>query len=496
MRMSPNELVQHLGKPAADFTKDDLMRFCEEREVEMLNLRYVAEDGRLRTLNFAISSPEHLSTILSYGERVDGSNVFSFIEAGSSDLYVVPRYRTAFLNPFTAVPTVDVLCSIYDNMGTPLDSDPGHILHRADAEFTRQTGCILKGMGELEYYVVGDKNGVFPSVDQKGYHASEPFAKFEDIRTEALRLLAKTGAKIKYGHSEVGSFSDGDNYYEQHEIEFLPTSLEEAAEQIILAKWFIRMLCNQRGVEASFAPKITAGRAGSGMHFHMLVESNGRNVTLKNDKLSDTVRKMIAGILEATDALTAFGNTIPTSYLRLVPHQEAPTRICWGEGNRSVAIRVPLGWQGTHKMISSANPRCPAPEPDGNSNQTFEFRVPDGSADIYLTLAGLATAALHGLNMPDARDKARQLHVDVNIFKPDDKEQLTSLEQLPMSCCESADALNTKRAIFEDNGIFPAGLIDSHIAKLKKFDDKGLSERLYGKNDEIRTLVKEFFHIG
>ena len=496
MRMSPNELVQHLRKPAAEFTKDDIMRFCEERDVEMINLRYVAEDGRLRTLNFVISSREHLYTILSYGERVDGSNVFSFIEAGSSDLYVVPRYRTAFLNPFTDVPTVDILCSIYDNMGTPLDSDPGYILRRAGDEFTRQTGCTFKALGELEYYIVGDKDGLFPSIDQKGYHASEPFAKFEDIRTEALRLLAKTGAKIKYGHSEVGSFSDGDNYYEQHEIEFLPTPLQEAAEQMVLAKWFVRMLCNQRGVGVSFAPKITAGRAGSGMHFHMLVEQEGKNITVENGKLSDMSRKMIAGILETADALTAFGNTIPTSYLRLVPHQEAPTNICWGDRNRSVVIRVPLGWQGADNMINDANPLCPPLESGGDSKQTFEFRVPDGSADIYLTLAGLVTAALHGLNMPDALEKARQLYVDVNIFKPEYQEKLANLKQLPMSCSESADALEEKRTIFENNDIFPAGLIDNHILKLKSFKDKGLSERLYGKNDEIRILVKEFLHIG
>ncbi len=43
--------------------------------------------------------------ILSYGERVDGSSLFAFIEAGSSDMYVIPRYRTAFLNPFSEVPT-------------------------------------------------------------------------------------------------------------------------------------------------------------------------------------------------------------------------------------------------------------------------------------------------------------------------------------------------------------------------------------------------------
>ena len=83
-------------------------------------------------------------------------------------------------------------------------------------------------------------------------------------------------------------------------------------------------------VEVSFAPKITVGKAGSGMHIHLMLEKDGRNVMIENGKLSDTAKKMIAGILDLSKGLTAFGNTIPTSYLRLVPHQEAPTNICWG----------------------------------------------------------------------------------------------------------------------------------------------------------------------
>ncbi len=55
-----------------------------------------------------------------------------------------------------------------------------------------------------------------------------------------------------------------------------------------------------------------------------MVEMDGKNLVFENGRISNTSKKMIAGILDAADAITAFGNTIPTSYLRLVPHQEAP----------------------------------------------------------------------------------------------------------------------------------------------------------------------------
>jgi glutamine synthetase len=205
---------------------------------------------------------------------------------------------------------------------------------------------------------------------------------------------------------------------------------------------------------------------------------------------------MIAGILSSADALTAFGNTIPTSYLRLVPHQEAPTNICWGDRNRSVVIRVPLGWSGAGNMIQDANPNDTTKINRGVSKQTFEFRVPDGSADIYLTLAGLVVTALKGIQTPNSLEIAEKLYVDVNIFKPEFKDKLATLEQLPVSCYESAEALNNKREIFENNQIFPKGLIESRIEKLKSYDDKGLSEKLFGKHAEIKKLVDQFIHIG
>ena len=179
----------------------------------MLNFRYVAEDGKLKSLNFVLSSRDHLDQILTTGERVDGSSLFSFVGAGSSDLYVIPRYRTAFLNPFTEEPTLEILCSFYDSEGNPLESAPENILRKAYTKFKEENGLRMKALGELEYYVSSFKDDLYPLVDQKGYHQTKPFAKFEDLRVEALRLCANAGCKIKYGHSEVGSFTkEGEDY--------------------------------------------------------------------------------------------------------------------------------------------------------------------------------------------------------------------------------------------------------------------------------------------
>jgi glutamine synthetase len=494
--MNPNELVQFLKKPSHDFTREDLIRFIEAKGISMLNFRYVADDGKLKSLNFVPHSRDHLESILTAGERVDGSSLFSFVESGSSDLYLIPRYRTAFLNPFTSIPTLEILCSFYNNEGKPLESAPEYILRKAYTRFIEKTGYRMKAFGELEYYINSTHDELYPLIDQKGYHQSRPFAKFEDLRIEALELCAKAGCRIKYGHSEVGSFTKDGEDFEQHEIEFLPVEIDEAVDQLIISKWILRSLSSEYGVEVSFAPKITVGKAGSGMHIHMMLEKDGVNLMVENGKLSNVAKRMIAGILDLSKSLTAFGNTIPTSYLRLVPHQEAPTNICWGDRNRSVLIRVPLGWNGTMNMIKDANPTDKTEFQDMPSKQTVELRSPDGSADIYKLFAGLVIATEHGLEMNNALQMADELYVNYNIFKGQDKKKDKKLESLPASCWESAECLVDQRAYFEKDGVFPTRVIDNIVAKLKAFDDKGLSEKLFNKNDEISKLVIRYLHCG
>ena len=488
---NPNPLVRYLQKPAELFTREDLIKFIEGNQIQQLNFRYVAADGRLKTLNFIITGRDHLESILTFGERVDGSSLFPFMETGSSDLYVIPRYRTAFMNPFSDVPSLEILCSFFDYQGKPLELSPEYVLQKAISNFRTATGMNMKMMGELEYYVNSKYEGIFPATDQKGYHESEPFAKYEGMRKEALRLIASCGAKIKYGHSEVGNFTVGEESFEQHEIEFLPTDPEFAADQLIIAKWILRMLAEKRRIEISFAPKITVGKAGSGLHFHMLVEKDGENVVMEDGKLSETARKMIAGILDVADALTAFGNTIPTSYLRLVPNQEAPTKICWGDRNRSALVRVPLGWSGKHNMAAIANPDVHVSAKNGDSRQTFEFRVPDGSANIHLVMAGLIVASLHGINMPNALQLADQLYVEGNIFRNIPAQQL---QQLPASCVESGKRLSSKRWIFENMDIFPKQLIDYTIESLQQFQDEFLAYQLKNNPDATRELVIKYIH--
>jgi len=496
--MNLNPLVQFLKKMPKEFTKADIMKFIEEKGIQMVNFRYVAQDGRLKTLNFVVNNREYLEQVLSSGERLDGSNIFpSYIHAGSSDLYVVPRFSTAFMDPFSEIPTLCFLCSYFNKDGKPMENAPENILRKALKSFEKTTGLIFHAMGELEYYVIADEEELYLAENQKGYHESSPYTKFEEFRSECMLLIAKAGGLIKYGHSEVGNFTLNGKIYEQNEIEFLVTDTLDAADQMVIAKWIIRNLAYQYGLNVTFAPKITEGKAGSGLHIHTcIVNRFGTNKMVDRGNLNSIAKTAIAGYMTCASSLTAFGNTNPTSYFRLVPHQEAPTTICWGDRNRSVLVRVPLGWMHKNDMVADLNPLEKPQHANLSQKQTVEFRCPDGSADIYLLLAGLVVAARHGFEMENALKFAEKTYVNVNIHKPEEKERLMSLEQLPASCWDSAIELSKNRTIYENHGVFPAEMIDDMIKHLKSFNDQNIREEIKKNPKKMLELVNKYFHCG
>jgi glutamine synthetase len=256
------------------------------------------------------------------------------------------------------------------------------------------------------------------------------------------------------------------------------------------------MVAYRHGLTVSFVPKIRVGHAGNGMHIHTEVLREGRNVLVESDRLTDTARQVIAGFLSLAPSLTAFGNTVPISYLRLSPSHEAPTNLCWGEQNRSALVRIPLGWLGANDMVKNANPLESGEFPDFSQSQTLEFRCPDGSANVHLLLAGLAVAARYGLEMPNALELADRLHVGVNIFSPQDEKIRMSLPALPSSCWESAELLLKDHAIYETDGVFSSVLIQGLAADLQRYDDQNLREQLHPEGDDYKHLVNKYLHCG
>jgi glutamine synthetase len=480
--LNPNPLVKYLGKLPKDFTKEDILKFVRDKEIRMINLCHVGEDGRLKTLNFPINNELHADGILDMGERVDGSSLFSFIEPSKSDLYIKPKMHKAFLNPFNTIPTLNVLCSYLDEDRKPLDIAPETILQKAKEKLLKDSGVELRVFCELEFYVIAKQEAeiLYPSTPQKNYQESSPFVKFEQLRNEILATLVTVGVPVKYGHSEVGMVQENNGYVmEQHEIELQLESPEDIADNVAIAKWIIRNFGAKHGVTVSFAPKVAVGHAGTGMHVHITGMRDGVSIMTDDEgSLSRESRAMIGGILKFAPSLTAFGNTVPASYLRLVPQQEAPTEVYWGYKNRGALIRVPLGWRFEDRGKLE-------------HMQTFEFRLPDSSANVHLLLAGILMAVDYGFT-----NKEKALQIADELLAEGANFRKENMKTLPKSCHESAKMLEKHRENYEKGGVFPKRVIDGTIEHLRQYNDANSLDTLQKDREKAKELIKKYLHCG
>jgi len=482
-----NPLVRAVGKLPENFTRKDLLKFIQARGIRSIHFRYPAKDGKLKELKLPVNGLHDAEAILAEGERVDGSSLFKgMVDPGQSDMYVLPVYRTAFLDPFQP-DCLAFLCRYLDGQGRPAEITPDNVLARADERFRLETGCELAALGELEFYLVyPDEANLYPGKAQGAYHEASPFVKWDDLCSEFLRLVSESCGGVKYCHSEVGCVESSPHAQaelrgkrmSQYELEFLPAPLQDAAGRILVSKWILRNLAARRGILATFAPKLTLSDAATGLHVHLALGRGGKNALIDSKgSLTQTAFSAIGGLLRHAGSLTAFGNTCAASYLRLVPHQEAPVRVCWSSANRSALIRVPLGWRGVGNLATRVNPRQPPDFHGEMFGQTVEIRSPDGSADVHLLLAGLAAAVRDGLSRgADSAQAARRLEVSSNVFN--DPKALSRLESLPRSCWESAQLLKSDRAVYEGGGVFPPAVVDFCVRRLEEEEDQDLARKL------------------
>lgn len=494
-------------KDHRDITRDDLIKVIKEKEIERITFHYTAIDGKLRELIIPVQGRQQVELILTEGERIDGSSIFKgMIDSSSSDLYVVPVYKTAFINPFDTK-SLDFICRFINKDGDFAPFAFDNILYNAKNRLEKNTGLELHALGELEFFLIGrHQNNDYPLEKQKGYHATAPYVKSGYLINEMLNYITQISGRVKYAHNEVGYIEHIESENPdikgktagQVEIEFQLSPIDEAADNVVLASWIIRNVAYKHGFIATFFPKLDIGHAGSGLHFHTALYKGDTNVVSDAEgELTEDSRCLIGGMCHYAQSLTAFGNMCSASYMRLVPHQEAPTKVCWSDLNRSALIRVPLAWTKVNNLASKINPQQKELLKPSGSRQTVEIRSPDGSANTHLLLAGISLAAEWGLtNKKDSLALTKNCHVIGNVHASNRYDELS---ELPTSCWESAEILLQHRNLYEADNIFPTSVISYVVKYLQNENDRNLNQLLTSlpeeeKIEESRRIMHKNFY--
>ena len=446
------KLERILGKSRDSWNADDLIDFVKDRRIRVVSLMHMGGDGWLKTLDFVPRDFMHLRDIITGGERADGSSLFGAlgIPAGKSDIVLRPRVSSAFLNPFSSVPTLGLMCGHFAQDGLPLPESPDTMVQYGYEYVRSRTGIELQALGEVEYFL-GKQTGEedIYGADDRGYHATSPFVFGEELRRQAMVVLAEMGVPIKYSHSEVGYIEASKNdptIWEQHEVELALAPLPQAADNVALTMWVLRNLAHKKQMRCSFSPVVREGHAGSGMHFHLSPVVDGIHMGGVSDKgeLQEPAKWLIAGLSQIGGALMAFGNREESSFTRLIQGKEAPTNVTWGQFNRKALIRLPIVAKDEfgHEV----------------SPPTVEFRLPDGSAHPHLLLAGIAQALVVGKEMENLNETIEKTKAGSNGGEG---------ASVPRSFKAVATELKNNRELFTEGSVFPAHVIDRIIEELE-----------------------------
>lgn len=450
-----SRLERMLGKPSGSWTVDDLIDVVKDQRIRLVSLIHVGGDGRLKNLDFVPRHLDHLRDVLNAGERADGSSLFGTmgIPAGASDIILRPRLGRAFFHPFSPLPTLGLLCGHLGRDGAPLPESPDTMVRKAFDRVKEESGVELHAHAEVEFYLgrKPQQEDIY-GVAECGYHAASPFVFGESLRRRAMVLLAEIGVPVKYAHSEVGYIKAdemSDRIWEQHELELALQPLPDAAESNMLTAWVLRNLAHASGMRLSFDPIIREGHAGNGLHYHLstIVDGDHRATIDDEGTLSTEGKWLVGGLARLGGALMAFGNRKVSSFVRLAQGKEAPNTITWGRFNRKALIRVPLSVKGPSGRVVTP--------------PTIEFRLPDGSADPHVLLAGIGQAFVVGSTMPDLDHLLERTQTDTTAIEPLDA------TPVPRSLPEVASEVQRHRAALEAGGVFPPHAVGHLIDYLR-----------------------------
>ena len=383
-------------------TPADVLKAAKDHKVKMVDVKFVDMPGMWQHFTVPLHELEVDSFTDGYG--FDGSSIRGYQDINESDMLVVPDPTTAILDPFTAVPTLSLICNIVDPITKQrYGKDPRFIIHKAE-EYVKKGGfgdTIYIGP-EAEFFIFDSiryDDGVnfgFYEIDsvegnwntgteeepgnlghkprpKEGYFPTPPVDTLQDVRTEMVNVMEDCGLNIECHHHEVATAG-------QAEIDMRFQTMAKMADQQMLYKYIVKNVAKNYGMTATFMPKPLWNDNGTGMHVHSSIWRDGKPLFAGNKALglSDMALHYIGGILKHGPAILAFTNPTTNSYKRLVPGFEAPVNLVYSARNSSAACRIPM---------YSQNPKA----------KRVEFRCPDPSGNPYLAFAAIVMAGLDGI---------------------------------------------------------------------------------------------------
>ncbi|MBI3192517.1 MAG: type I glutamate--ammonia ligase [Pedosphaera parvula] len=451
-------------------TPKSVLELAKKSGAKMVDIKFVDTFGLWQ--HFTMPIAELAEDSFSEGLGFDGSSIRGWKSIEASDMLAMPDPATAFIDPFCAVPTLSLTCTIAET-GTreAYTRDPRGIAQRAEKYLaaTGQADTAVFGP-EAEFFIFDSvqfdakSNGTFYQVDsgegiwntgrdempnlgykirhKEGYFPVAPNDTQQDIRTEMCLVMEELGVKIERQHHEVATAG-------QAEIDYRFDTLVRSADAMMVYRYVVKNVAKKHGKTVTLMPKPLFGDNGSGMHTHQSLWKKGKPLFAGNEYagLSKMALHYIGGLLKHAKALCAFCSPTTNSYKRLVPGYEAPVNLAYSSRNRSAAIRIPT---------YSENPKT----------KRVEYRPPDPSANPYLAFAAMLLAGLDGIqNKIDPGEP-----MDKNLYELPPEEH-AKIPQVPASLGEALDCLEGDHEFLLKGDVFTRDFLDMWVGAKRREAD-------------------------
>jgi len=453
-------------------TEKDIQRvskLIKDNNIQIVDLKFNDLPGLWQHFSIPASELKEIDdpvkSIWVEGIGFDGSSIRGFQKIQESDMILMLDPSTAVVDPVCEVPTLSIICDIYDPITKkPYTRDPRYIAKKAE-EFLKTTGIADTSYWgpEMEFFIFNDirfdqaENFGFYFIDsiegewnsgrdekpnlgykpryKEAYFPVPPHDSLQDLRSKIILTMINAGIPVEVHHHEVATGG-------QCEIDMKFDTLTRMADKCMMYKYIVKNVARKNNMVATFMPKPLFGDNGSGMHTHQSLWKDGKNIFFDPKGyalISQTAKYYIGGLLKHAKALMAFCAPTTNSYKRLVPGYEAPVNLVYSQRNRSAAIRIP---------VYTENPKT----------KRIEFRPPDASSNPYLAFAAMLMAGIDGIiNKIDPGEP-----MDKNIYELTPEES-SKIPTVPDSLEESINALEKDYEFLLRGNVFTEDVIEVWI---------------------------------
>ena len=419
-------------------TPDDVLRVVNDDNIKTIALRFTDLRGRWQKVQVRSSVLDAESIDRGIGVSKSSMNWVRKVQKG--DVLMIPDPASAFLDPFSEVPTLIMICNIHDPaVGQRYSHDARSIAQRAESYLLgTDIGETARYGLQFEYFLEARSEQSANSLDATDTRRSSarvrsyklrseevhlpapPPGALEDVSAQIVAALENIGIKLE-AH-EVGTGS-------QSKIDVGFSALTSMADKVMISKYVVENVVARRGVTATFMPPMDNTGLGVGVYQGIWL---GERPLFAGDGYAGTaalMRHYIAGLVAHASALLEIYWAGDKSHQRLVPSLKSPVNLDYSSVNHSSTTWTPMS-------TSDCKPRC------------AEFRCPGLPGNPYLAFAAMLMAGIDGF------------HNRLYNLDPDAPLDGLTLDELPSaSSKESRKALEVDHAFLLRGDVFSPDVI-------------------------------------